>query len=67
MSATAYTLGFVRDSLPKGSRSILEVGCGDGALAVALMGEGYDVLAIGNDGDCVKKARALGVNAMRAE
>jgi 2-polyprenyl-3-methyl-5-hydroxy-6-metoxy-1,4-benzoquinol methylase len=67
VSATSYTLAFIRDRLPKGARSILEVGCGNGDLAASLMAAGYDVLAIDSKNDCIQKARSLGVNATCAE
>lgn len=40
---------FLRESLPTPPARVLEVGCGDGALAIALAGDGYDVTAIDPD------------------
>jgi SAM-dependent methyltransferase len=65
--ATAYTLAFVRDHLPRPVCSILEVGCGGGELAAALVAAGHEVLAIDSDADCVAASRSLGVNAIQAE
>ncbi len=42
----AEVLAFVRASLPPSPARVLEVGAGDGELAVALRDAGYDVLAI---------------------
>lgn len=43
---TPDVLSFVRAELPPPPARVLEVGCGDGALARALAEAGYDVLAI---------------------
>jgi SAM-dependent methyltransferase len=37
---------FLREALPASPARVLEIGCGDGALAIALAGDGYDVTAI---------------------
>jgi SAM-dependent methyltransferase len=37
---------FLRTTLPAPPARLLEVGCGDGELALALVGDGYDVTAI---------------------
>jgi SAM-dependent methyltransferase len=37
---------FLREALPAPPARLLEIGCGDGALAIALTGDGYDVTAI---------------------
>lgn len=37
---------FVRSQLPKAPARVLEVGCGEGALSLALVDAGYDVVAI---------------------
>jgi SAM-dependent methyltransferase len=43
---TADVIGYVRASLPGPPARVLEVGAGDGSLAVALREAGYDVVAI---------------------
>lgn len=43
---TAELLAFVRSSLPPAPARVLEVGAGDGELAAALRGAGYEVTAI---------------------
>jgi SAM-dependent methyltransferase len=64
---TAYTHAFVLASLPAGARRILEIGCGDGALAEILMSDGFDVLALDSDAACVAAAKKRGVEARHAE
>jgi SAM-dependent methyltransferase len=64
---TAYTHGFILSSLPAAARRILEVGCGDGTLAELLTADGFEVLALDADANCVAAARARGVEARQAE
>lgn len=61
--ATDHTLAFIQSALTAGARNILEIGCGQGALAARLMAEGFDVVAIDSDAACVAAARARGVDA----
>jgi len=65
--ATAYTRDFIMSALPARANRILEIGCGDGALAEALSGDGLEVVAIDTDAALVDAARARGVDAMQAE
>lgn len=60
---TTETLAFVQAHLPPGTLRILEVGCGDGALAVRLQALGLQVIALDASADAVAKARARGVDA----
>src|SRR5690349_17075257 len=62
-----YTLEFVRRSLPEQALRLLEVGCGDGALAAALAADGLKVVAIDVDPEVVDIARASAVDARVAE
>lgn len=62
-----YSLGFVREALPEGARRVLEVGCGDGALAAMLAAGGLDVVAIDANAEAVAKTRARGLDARLAE
>ncbi len=57
--ATAYTYDFVTGALPDGAEHILEIGCGDGALAARLRAEGYALVALDEDEAAVEAARAL--------
>jgi SAM-dependent methyltransferase len=61
-----YSFGFVRRALPRGVRRVLEVGCGDGALAAMLAADGLDVTAIDSDPEAVAKAGKRGVDARLA-
>ena len=61
--ATHETLTWVRGELGLGSKRILEVGCGRGEVAVGLVRDGHEVVAIDTDADCVAHARSLGVTA----
>lgn len=65
--ATRYSLEFVRDALPTGARRLLEIGCGNGELAAALMLDGFEVVALDMDADAVSRARAAGVDAHEAK
>jgi SAM-dependent methyltransferase len=60
---TRYTYDFIRRSLPRGCRRILEVGCGTGELAARMSQDGVTVVAIDSDSDSVAAARRLGVDA----
>jgi SAM-dependent methyltransferase len=66
-ASTRYTARFVRASLPAGARTLLEVGCGSGALAALLAAEGLAVRAIDSNPACIEQARRAGVSAELAE
>lgn len=61
--ATRYTYDFVTSNLPRGAARILEVGCGDGALATLLKADGLEVVAIDSDSGAVEAAKGAGVDA----
>lgn len=61
--STRYTYDFVTANLPRDAQRILEIGCGDGALAARLQAAGVEITAVDNDPDAVKAARAAGVDA----
>ena len=61
--ATRYTHEFVSRNLPDGTQAILEIGCGAGQLAAALMSSGSRVLALDTNETCVEASRSLGVDA----
>jgi len=60
------TLAWIDDVVGKGPRRLLEVGCGDGALALALQSSGRDVVALDADRGAVAAARERGVDARLA-
>ncbi len=64
--ALEETLDFVTSRLPARAR-ILEVGCGSGALARALLARGHEVVGIDRSEKAVKSARVAGFEAQRAD
>jgi SAM-dependent methyltransferase len=60
---TRHTYDFIRRSLPRNCRRILEIGCGTGELAARLSRDGVAIVAIDSDPDSVAAARRLGVDA----
>ena len=63
---TEHTLRFLREVLPAPGSRILEVGCGEGALAARLMEDGYDVTGVEPDADSAARARQRGVRILEA-
>jgi SAM-dependent methyltransferase len=62
---TRETLDFLSNHLAIGS-AILEVGCGDGEVALELSRKGYRVVGLDSEPQRVAKAQKSGVNAMVA-
>ena len=60
--ATQDTGAFVAEQLAAGT-SLLEIGCGDGDLAQALVQRGFRVKALDADAESVARARTRGVDA----
>ena len=60
---TRETLAFLEPLLGSGTLSVLEVGCGEGQLAAALIERGHRVLALDAKTQAVERARARGVQA----
>jgi 2-polyprenyl-3-methyl-5-hydroxy-6-metoxy-1,4-benzoquinol methylase len=63
----AETLAFVRSRLPRRRARILEVGCGDGALATRLARLGHEVVALDADRREITRARRRGLDAVTAD
>jgi len=64
--AVEHTLTFLAPYVKPGMR-LLEVGCGDGALAARLQSEGVEVTALDRDPDAVERAKARGVAAVTGD
>src|SRR5262245_29525384 len=58
------TLAFVRARLPRRRARLLEVGCGDGALAARLARLGHDVTALDADRGETARARRRGLRTV---
>lgn len=65
--STNETLNFVLEHLPNKSDRILEIGCGNGELAIALQNVGFQVVAIDNSVEAVENTKSLGIDARVAE
>ena len=63
---TSESLDLLERHLPDPPARVLEVGCGAGDLAAALLQRGYDVVALDQSEENVARARAKGVNAAAA-
>src|SRR5688572_5426706 len=63
---TQETLRFVREAALAGAR-VLEVGCGDGAVAAELARAGCRVIGVDESPDAVAAARDRGVDARHAQ
>ena len=58
-----YSAEFMIGSLPTRAQRVLEVGCGDGALAQLLVEQSIEVVAVDTDPAAVEAAAARGVDA----
>lgn len=57
----------VMDALPPPPARVLDVGCGEGTMAFALMAQGYDLKGVDLDGSMVARARERGVDAFAGD
>ncbi|MFY9825559.1 MAG: class I SAM-dependent methyltransferase [Thermoanaerobaculia bacterium] len=63
---THQTFEFVKRFL-SGSRRVLEVGCGDGRLAVKLRETGHEIVGVELSAEAVRSARAAGLDVRQAD
>ena len=63
--ATQHTVRFLAQYLEPRS-DVLEIGCGEGDLALSLKQAGHGITAIDGNEEAIKKAAAKGVNAIQA-
>jgi len=61
-----HTLEFVRQFLPAGPATLVEVGAGAGELSASLTNLGYSVVPVDSDPDAVSIMRSRGLNAVLA-
>ena len=66
-TVTRHTLDFLSPVLPPAPARLLEVGCGAGALALALEDAGWHVTAIDASEEAVAAAKAAGMAAIHAD
>jgi 2-polyprenyl-3-methyl-5-hydroxy-6-metoxy-1,4-benzoquinol methylase len=63
---TEDSLAFMQEVLPPPPAAILEVGCGEGALAARLQAAGYRMVAVDPDCESVATARGRGLEVVEA-
>jgi len=64
---TGHTVQFLNRVLPNGSTRVLEVGCGDGAVAERLKTTGRSITGIDRSPEAVRLAQERGVHAVAAD
>jgi ubiquinone/menaquinone biosynthesis C-methylase UbiE len=62
---TRATVAFIASHLPPGA-SVLEVGCGEGRVALELLSRGYQVIGVDSDQEVIARAQERGVPAIQA-
>jgi len=62
---TLATVAFIASHLPPGA-SVLEVGCGEGRVALELLNRGYQVIGVDSDQEVIARAQERGVSAVQA-
>jgi ubiquinone/menaquinone biosynthesis C-methylase UbiE len=62
---TRATVAFIASHLPSG-QAVLEVGCGEGRVALELMNRGYQVIGVDSDQEVIARAQERGVSAVQA-
>lgn len=61
-----YDLAIIADHVEPGTR-ILDIGCGDGALMLALRDKGCDIRGIELDGACVERCVSQGLSVVQGD
>ncbi len=61
--ATDHTMSFIEPLLTGGVKSILEVGCGNGDLAVALQQKGHQITGLDSSEEAIETAKQAGLKA----
>ena len=62
---TRATVAFIASHLPSGG-TVVEVGCGDGHVALELLSRGYHMLGVDSDQEAIARAKERGVPALQA-
>jgi SAM-dependent methyltransferase len=62
---TRETVAFIAPHLPLGA-AVLEVGCGEGHVALELLNRGYRVLGVDSDREVIARAQERGIPTVRA-
>lgn len=62
--AVPSSLGYLAGFLPPAPARVVEIGCGRGALAAALIAAGYDLTGVEPDPDAADTARSRGVRVL---
>jgi SAM-dependent methyltransferase len=62
---TSQTVAFIRSRCAPES-AILEIGCGEGDVASALLDQGYQVIAVDSDPETIARVQARGIPAVCA-
>jgi SAM-dependent methyltransferase len=62
---TRATVSFIASHLPS-EGAVLEVGCGEGRVALELLNRGYQVIGLDSDQDAIARAHERGVPAVQA-
>ncbi|MEK6321936.1 MAG: class I SAM-dependent methyltransferase [Acidobacteriota bacterium] len=62
---TRATIEFIASHLPPGT-AILEVGCGEGHVALELLNRGYDVIGVDSNQEVITRAQERGVPTLQA-
>ena len=63
--ATRATVAFIASHFPSGA-AVLEVGCGEGRVALELLNRGYRVTGVDSDPEVIARAKERGVPAVQA-